>query len=108
MHQCEAGVLSCTCTSCQARKQALLLQHVKQCCIGFRSAEGCLSLMQVPRLHAILLKKLDPCSFVGPLSLVSAGSSAQQSRQQVLHLLCLAVGGDALAAEYLLLQLLAR
>ena len=64
--------------------------------------------MQVPRLHAILIKKLDARSMTGLMQPSQAQSAAQQARQQALHLLRMAVGGDALVAEYLLLQLLAR
>ena len=63
---------------------------------------------QVPRLHAILVKKLDARCMALPMQPSQAKLAAQYARQQALHLLRLAVGGDALAAEYLLLQLLAR
>ena len=60
------------------------------------------------RLHGVLIRKLSPCSFVQPLDLGADGTRVQQLRQQALRPLLLALGGDALAAEYLLLQLLAR
>lgn len=60
------------------------------------------------RLHGVLIRKLSPCSFVQPLDLGIDRSQVQQLRQQALQPLLLALGGDALAAEYLLLQLLAR
>lgn len=63
---------------------------------------------QVPRLHAVLVKKLDARSMALPMQPSQAREAAQGARQQALHLLRLGVGGDALAAEYLLLQLLAR
>ena len=76
---------------------------LRPCCCCSRFLSG-----QVPRLHAVLVKKLDARCMTLPMQLSQAKLAAQSARQQALHLLRLAVGGDALAAEYLLLQLLAR
>ena len=67
--------------------------------------------MQVPRLHAILTRKLTACDRAGPLVVKGPSelqAKGQQMRQQALQLLSHALGKDALAAEYLLLQLLSR
>lgn len=66
--------------------------------------------LQVMRLHAVLVVRqppLAPTPQAASLDLASAPAVAQ-ARAAALELLTLALGGDALAAEYLLLACLAR
>ena len=53
------------------------------------------SWLQVPRLHAVLVRKLSPCSWVVPLSATQLASRAPELRLQALRLLKAALGGDA-------------
>ncbi|KAK9801980.1 hypothetical protein WJX73_005870 [Symbiochloris irregularis] len=66
---------------------------------------------KVPRLHALLVRKVSSADRAGPL-LIKSDSELQcralELRPQALKLLSHALGGDQLSAEYLLLQLLSR
>eukprot|EP00798_Chlamydomonas_sp_ICE-L_P004636 gene4636-14832_t len=65
---------------------------------------------KVLRLHAILIKK-QPQLTVQPhpaTTQLQASAPVAELRSQAIQLLTLALGGDSLAAEYLLMQLLAR
>lgn len=80
-------------------------------CYAFKMMSKCRTwFMQVPRVHALLARKLTAQDRAG--ALVVKGPSelhmqAVELRQQALHLLSYALG-DGLAAEYVLLQLLSR
>lgn len=62
--------------------------------------------LQVPRLHVITVRKLSPVPGHAAPAVSELRAQAPALRQQVLRVLTAALGGDALAAEYTLLQLL--
>ncbi|KAL4515627.1 hypothetical protein Ndes2437B_g07058 [Nannochloris sp. 'desiccata'] len=70
---------------------------------------------QVPRIHAILANKEDPCN-ISTITTAATNTTAPEeeetvdmaaARARVLGFLSMVLGGDNLAAEYLLLQLVA-
>ena len=65
---------------------------------------------QVPRVHAILATKQQSTLPAAAAAAATALQPAQvpELRAAAIQILASALGGDALAAEYLLLQLLSR